>query len=492
MSVSKHTAYNLAGAVIPLILSFVTVPAYLHLIGPDRYGVLAIAWLLLGYFGLFDLGLGRATSFRIASSKDSDPAEQADVFRTALTINAGIGALGGVILWGAGYWFFGSIFKVSAPLRAEMIAALPWLAASVPVATMTGVLTGALQGREKFLKTNTVSVISTILFQIFPLSVAFFVGPQMVGLLAAAVMARVAAIIVLWWMCHGEFTRGQRPTFRREQAGSLLSFGGWVTLNGLMWPMLIMADRFAIGAILGARAVAVYTIPFQLAQRSGIVPNAVSNALFPRMSAVSPEQRLAILDKAIRAMAAILTVPVFVAFFVFKPFLLLWVGADMANASYEIGKIIIFGFWANSFVAIYFTFYQSDGRPAVVTKILAVQVVPYLPLLWLALHKWGLEGAAWLFVARAVISFVPLFVSKKPTRKTVIFISSAGASLTVGFLLSNAALAGGVAAILVAAALLVILSAMSAQCLLAEFPDVARRLPIFGNRLPHVSASVGD
>ena len=94
MSVSKHTAYNLAGAVIPLILSFVTVPAYLFLIGPDRYGVLAIAWLLLGYFGLFDLGLGRATSFRIASSKDSDPAEQADVFRTALTINAGIGALG--------------------------------------------------------------------------------------------------------------------------------------------------------------------------------------------------------------------------------------------------------------------------------------------------------------------------------------------------------------------------------------------------------------
>lgn len=38
LSIRRHTAYNLLGAVIPL-----------GLIGEARYGVLAIAWLLLGY-----------------------------------------------------------------------------------------------------------------------------------------------------------------------------------------------------------------------------------------------------------------------------------------------------------------------------------------------------------------------------------------------------------------------------------------------------------
>lgn len=406
MSISRNASYNLIGSIVPMVLALATVPLYLALVGADRYGVLAIAFLLLGYFGLFDLGLGRATTFRIAALKDAPPEARADVFWTAILVNIAMGAVGAAVLYFAADYFFAHVFKVDAALRPEIVESVPLLALSVPVATLTGTLTGALQARERFLQTNMISVLSTSLFQILPLIVAWAWGPRLGPLLAAALAARVVAIAVLWWSCHKIFTHGQPARTSRAEAKLLLGYGGWVTLTAMFGPILVIVDRFAIGAVLGAVAVTIYTVPFQLAQRVSVFPGALVGALFPRLPTASEAERIELTDKAVLVLLAALSAPILAAIYLIYPFFDLWIGRALGPQSAAVGVLIILGFWINAFAVVPYSWLQATGRPDLVTKILLIQIPPYLALLYFAMKQFGLIGSAAVFAIRCAADFV--------------------------------------------------------------------------------------
>ena len=437
MSVGRNATYNLIGAVLPILLALVTVPLYLRLVGPERYGVLAIAWLLLGYFGLFDLGLGRATTFALAALRDGDRNERADVFRTAILTNIVMGLVGAAVLYGVSVLFFEGLFKVGPALRPELSAALPWLALAVPIATMTGVLTGALQAHERFLETNMISVLSTSLFQLLPVLVALAVGPDLSGLLIASIAARAIAIAVLWWRCHLLLTRGQPGRFDRARIRELLGYGGWVAVTGLFAPMLVILDRFAIGAVLGAVAVTIYTVPFQLAQRITIFPNALVSAVFPRLPTASPEERVVLSDKAVRVLLALISVPILAATFILHPFLDLWIGPAIGRQAADVGVLIVFGYWVNAFAVVPYSWLQGTGRPDIVTKTLLVQIPAYLLLLWGAMTLYGLIGCGAVFALRCAVDFGLLWWAARRKLTPIPLVALMAVPMLAGAILSS-------------------------------------------------------
>jgi O-antigen/teichoic acid export membrane protein len=405
-AVAKHTIYNLVGQALPLGLGLVTIPLYLHLIGPDRFGVLSIAWLLLGYFGLFDLGLGFATSFRIAALSEAAPADRARTFWTALAVNAGMGAVGGVVLWGAAGALFSHVFKMPPQLRPEMMQALPFLAAAVPIATVSGVLGGALQGRQKFLALNSVSVLTTLLFQVIPVLVALAYGPDLPMLLGSAVMARVFSLGALSVLCHREVTRGQPITFSRGEAKALLSYGGWITVSAMFGPIMATADRFLIGAVLGSQAVATYTVPFQLTQRIAIFPHALMNALFPKMVSAPTEDHGRMGDAATLTLATLLSLPVLVGILIMGPFLQIWVGPAMAQAAAPVGRLLLIAYWINAFACVPFFAIQAAGNPRMVALIHFVEIPFFLVGLYFGLKDFGLIGCALVLCGRYAVDWL--------------------------------------------------------------------------------------
>ncbi|MFC1701411.1 flippase [Pseudomonadota bacterium] len=408
MSIRRNTTYNLVGKIIPIGLSLLTIPLYLNTIGESRYGILAIAWLLLGYFGLFDLGLGRATAQRIAVLHDAPAKERANTFWTALSLNACFGLVGSFVFLPIALWFFGNKFQMEESLRPEVLEAVPWLLLAVPMATVSGVLYGALQGREKFLEINLISVIGTALFQVLPLSVAVLWSVNLTALLIAALVARFFTLLALFLRCRIHVFGGHSYSYTHEQAGGLIRFGGWITVTSFVGPMMVALDRFFIGALLGAKSVSYYTVPFQLGTRSTIFASSLVSALFPRFAAATKAEENRLVKESFQTLIVIMTPLTAGGIVLMEPFIAWWIDKEFAQFSAVVGQIILLGFWFNSFAMIPFVRLQANGRPDLVAKCHIAELLPYFGLLYLGMKQFGLIGVAIAFSLRVTLDFILL------------------------------------------------------------------------------------
>jgi O-antigen/teichoic acid export membrane protein len=412
--IARSTLINLAGLVVPTMVGLVTVPLYLRLIGEVRYGVLLLAFTLLGYFGAFDLGLGRAVAQRIA--RQEDEAQRNHTFWTAFILSAGMGLLGGIALYFLGQWLFAEIFQIPAELRGEAQRAIPWLAAIVPIIALISVLAGALEARQAFLSLNISQIIGVIGLQTFPLlSVAFGHG-SIAALVAAALAGRLMGVLVMLWVTASSLPIMGWPILDRAEIGPLLRFGGWISLSGVAIPLLTIIDRLIIGTRLGPAAVTAYTIPFNLTQRLTYLPFALNTTLFPRFSHNQGEDNLKLMEDAIFSLFSIQSTLIVIALTVMHPFLVFWVGPSLAQVATPVAVIILIGIWLNSPSYPCYAFLQAVGRPDIMTKVYLAELLPFLTILWIAVGTLGLLGAALTWTFRITIDGLIWFIASDTLR----------------------------------------------------------------------------
>lgn len=448
MSISRHTTYNLAGALLPIAITLVTVPLYLDVVGAERYGALSIAWVLLGYLGFLDLGLGAAVSQRIAAHPDGDGPRR--IFWTGLWTSLAMSLLAAALFYtGAAIYF--SMFEPQTLAMREFQAAVPWIGMILPVAMLSGVTGGALHGRQRFLAMNVINASSSTLMSLLPLLIAFLWWPTLSGLIAGAIAARAVGLMLHFWTCTRALPlRGlERP--RPELLKSLLSFGGWVTVSTAVSPLLQTVDRLAIGATLGAGAVAAYSIAFSLVARMSVIPASLSSALFPRFAATDSQERERLAELSVVTTAAVMTPLAIGALLLIEPFFTLWLGAEMARTTVPVACALVAGAWGNSIAFVPVTLLQGSGRPDLVAKIHLVEVMPYWLALGGGLYFFGLVGAALAWTARVSAEAFIFW------RRAGLGLSRLAALLPPFLLLSAALMAlrlGGLAQVLATGALL--------------------------------------
>jgi O-antigen/teichoic acid export membrane protein len=411
MSILRHSIYNLSGAAVPIAVALVTVPIYLHVIGLERYGVLSLCWLIVGYLNFFDFGLGRATAQRIAALHDGEAADRSRAFWAGACLSLVLALLAVIVALPLAPVALETIKTGSPQLASEIHSAIPLLVAAIPVAVAQSSLRGALTGRREFLVANAISSVGAVATATLPLISALVWSPAIAVLVGASLAVRIAVLVAYSAACVRVVPVRRFALPAREHVRSMLRFGAWLTVSNIVSPVMVFVDRFLIGALIGAAAVAIYTIPFNLVSQMLLIPGALGLALFPRLAAAEGSRELT--RDAVLETAFLLAPISLIGFLLTEPFLTLWIGPTAASQAAPIAYLLIPGFFANGLAQLPSASLHAAARTDLNAKIHLAEVLPYLACLWLGLTFFGVAGAAIAWSLRVTADFVALSMADR-------------------------------------------------------------------------------
>ena len=138
--------WSMSGTVLPLLVALITVPYLIAAMGLSRFGVLSIAWVVVGYFSLFDLGLGRAITQLISKKIGHGRYEEIpSIVISGMVLMTALGIVGGLLIAALSPWLVGTKLGIPDGLRSETLISFYLLALSIPIVIVATGLRGILE-----------------------------------------------------------------------------------------------------------------------------------------------------------------------------------------------------------------------------------------------------------------------------------------------------------------------------------------------------------
>lgn len=408
-SLARNATFNLAGQTVPLLVAFLTIPYVVRHLGVERFGILSVAWVVLTYFTLVDLGLGRATTRYVADAlATQDRAAVPDIVRTSLAVQSCLALIGLFALAVTAPIISQRLLKVGPVLAEEATTTFHVLSLSVPVVILTRNLRGVLEGVGHFDMVNAVQIPAAAAVYLSP-ALGILLGLRLSGIVALMTVAWLLAAVTYYLLVRHVIPNVARGGVRRRLIRPLLTFGGWTTVSSILVPILNHLDRILLVALVSTSALGYYAAPFELVSRLLVFPSALASALFPAYTALMAANPTGLQLLYARSLKYIVIGmgPLVIGVHLFSSDILrAWIGHEIAVVSGTAFQVLAIGMLLNALAQMGATLVDGIGRPDLRAKLFLSYVSGYVVVAWLLITRWGILGAALAWALRGALELV--------------------------------------------------------------------------------------
>lgn len=395
------------GLVLPIFIGFFSIPFILNRMGVERFGALTVIWAIVGYSGLFDLGISRALTHSVAASSNSHV--RARTIRSGLTLLLMLGVGGMLLLW------LMSWVAMSAGLLQsvrENILSSFYLGLGMPFLMVGQGLRGVLEGLQRFSASAWGRIVNGVMTFGAPMPLlAMHSGLDL--LVLALCFGRMVTMIMQVGACKNELIQAWFANSEKGDKTQLLRTGGWMMVPNILSPLMLFVDRLVVSTTVYAPALAYYTIPIEAVSRLLTVPGAIGTAIFPRLVKMQASDKSVAFNAMLTAMmlTMLILAPMVVGLQLFSIELLnIWLGSEFARKGSTAMQLIALGVFAIGVAQFPYIYLQSIGKSDYIAKAHFLEFPAYILCLVFMLNMWGINGVACAWVLRSVIDLILLGV----------------------------------------------------------------------------------
>jgi O-antigen/teichoic acid export membrane protein len=423
----SNSAYSVMDYVAQPIMMLLAAPMLLRHLGVAAYGVWLIASAAVGAGSAVSSGFGDAVIQRVATLRAAGDAEAIrKVIANMLAINLILSTALAVVLWLLVPAITLRITHFDPLLKTPCEWALRVGAVLIVIKSVEAVFISAQRAFERYAPAVYLGVTTRVLTILVSIALAAR-GFDVPALMVGAVVLVAAGTTTQWIALRKHAAGSLRPALDRAVLRDLTSFGGFSWLQAVSGVIFSQADRLLLGATLGASAVSYYAICVQVAQPIHGITAAGLHFLFPHLavrfaSSSASAMRGQILSALVRNVIA--AVGLTTALILLGPHLLtLWMGPVFAQRTASVLPVlaVAFGMLALNVTGHYTLL--ALGKVRLVTALNVAGGVGMLVAMYVLLHPYGVQGAAWARLCYGPITclmYVPLLrLLLRPSTPTV-------------------------------------------------------------------------
>ncbi len=411
--IARNTLMNIAGRIIALIVGLAAIPILVKGLGADRYGLLALFWVIIGYLGLLDMGIGRTTTKFVAERLANNRTDDIPgLVWTSWWMLLGLGFVAGLVLVVLAPILTEHVLRVPVHLNREASVSMHWLALMLPLIMSTAGMQGFLEARQRFDIINAIQLPTSISGYAIPIAILFYTKDLSI-IIIGSLIVKIIVWAVFFWCCLRDM-----PALRTcwklsgRHLGEMFRFGGWLTVSNVVSPLMTNLDRFLIGALVSLQAVAYYTVPYSLVTQLWVIPTSLIPVLFPVFTGLVAN-RDPILGQmyrqSVKSVFLVLAPVVIGLMGLSDDVLTVWLGSEFSMKSSAVMTILALGVLVNSLAHVPFSLIQASGRPDITAKFHLLEIVPYVASVWWATVNYGILGTAVAWLLRVSVDAALLF-----------------------------------------------------------------------------------